>query len=250
MRAVVRSLFVLGATALCAATSGAAVLPFAGSLTLGIGGDPAGISATISGSGVATTNGPGSHLATLALPASRFAASGVVTPLTDPAVFPIMGIQLTVHNTAGTIVGGGGPIPLLGVAKVCLFAPCAAAPNANISVPLGVVGAGGVATVSALINMTAIGAPWTVGTAVVGSITQMGFAHGPASLTSSTAAASGTLQLVTPTFVSTNVGSIGAFAFFGVMTLHFVPEPTTMLLLAAGFSALALGGRRRMRGGA
>ena len=34
------------------------------------------------------------------------------------------------------------------------------------------------------------------------------------------------------------------------MTLHFVPEPTTMLLLAAGFSALALGGRRRMRGGA
>jgi len=33
------------------------------------------------------------------------------------------------------------------------------------------------------------------------------------------------------------------------MTLHFVPEPTTMLLLAAGLSALALAGRQRMRAG-
>ena len=89
MRAVVRSLFVLGATALCAATSGAAVLPFTGSLTIGfavgysVGGELPPV--TVQGSGVATTNGPGSHLATLALPASPFATTGLLVPVTDPA---------------------------------------------------------------------------------------------------------------------------------------------------------------------
>ena len=102
-------------------------------------------------------------------------------------------------------------------------------------------------TVSAIVNATAIGAPWTIGTAAIGSLTAMGFAHGPASLTSSTAGASGTVQIVTPVFVSTNIGSSAIVPVFGVMSLHFVPEPGTMLLLAAGFSALALGGRRRMR---
>src|SRR5262249_31966990 len=212
MRAVVRSLFVLGATALCAATSSAAVLPFTGSLSLQLAGIG---SSVIAGSGVATVSGPGSHLATLALPASPFAASGIVVPVTDPAAAPIAGIQLTVHNAAGTIMGGGGPVPLLGVAKVCFFTGCHAPPPSNISVPLSAVGVGGAATVSTLVNVTAIGAPWTVGTAAVGSLTQMGFAHGPASLTSSTAAASGAIQIVTPIFVSTNIASAAVIPFFG-----------------------------------
>ena len=247
MRAVARSLFVLGATALCATTSSAAELPFTGSLSLFITAVEPPV--TIAGSGVATVSGPGSHLATLALPASPFAATGVVLPITDPAAVPIYGFQLTAHNAAGTIMGGGGPIPLAGVAKICLFAPCPAPPPANVTVPLSVVGAGGGATVSTLVNVTAIGAPWTIGTAAIGSITMMGFAHGPASLTSSTAAASGVVQVVAPTFVSTNIGSSAVIAVFGVLSLHFVPEPGSMLLLASGLSALALAGRRRMRGG-
>jgi hypothetical protein len=74
--------------------------------------------------------------------------------------------------------------------------------------------------------------------------TAMGFRHGPASLGSSTATASGVLQLVTPIVISTNLGVdlalLGAFAF---LTLHFVPEPGTAVLLGAGVAALAALGR-------
>jgi hypothetical protein len=245
MRAVRRILLLASISVLHAASSGAAVLPFAGGLSLQIATLPP---VTISGSGVATVNGPGTHLATLAMPASPFATSGLVVPITDPAAAPIQGIQLTAHNGAGTIMGGGGVIPLLGVAKVCLFGACPAFPVGNLSIPLNVVGAGGAHFVVGIVNLTAIGAPWTVGTAAVGSITQMGFAHGPASLTSSTAAPSGVLQLVTPIFVSTNIGSSAVVPAFGVISLHFVPEPGTMLLLGGGLSLLAIAGRHRMRG--
>jgi len=246
MYAVLRCLLVVAAGALCAAGSDAAVLPFTGSLSLSLATLPP---VTMPGSGVATVSGPGSHLATLALPASPFAATGFVLSITDPAAFPIMGVQLTAHNAAGTIMGGGGAIPLVGVAKVCLFGTCPAPPPANLSVPLGVLGAGGAVFVTGMLglNVTAVGAPWTIGTAAVGTLTQMGFVHGPASLTSSTAAPSGVVQLVTPVYVATNIGSISFFPVFGAMTLHFVPEPGTMLLLAAGFSTLALAGRGRMR---
>ena len=247
MRAVVRSLFVLGATALGAATSSAAVLPFTGSLALQTATEPS-LGATIQGSGLATANGPGSHIATLALPASAFAATRVLVPVTDPAAVPFYGFQLTAHNAAGTIVGGGGPIPLPGVAKLCVFAPCPVPPPANLSIPLGAVGVGGTAVLNnGLISVTAIGAPWTVGTAAIGTVTQMGFVHGPASLTSSAADTSGAVRLVTPVFISTDLGTARFLPMFGVLTLHFVPEPGTLLLLASGLSALALAGRRRMR---
>jgi hypothetical protein len=52
---------------------------------------------------------------------------------------------------------------------------------------------------------------------------------------------------VTPVLISTNIGSLPVVTAFGVMTLHFVPEPATMLPLAAGLFALVLARRRRMR---
>ena len=95
------------------------------------------------------------------------------------------------------------------------------------------------------VNVTAIGAPWTVGTVSVGTLTQMGFAHGPASLTSSTAAASGQVRLVTPIFISTNISALPVFPAFGVLDLHFVPEPATLLLLGSGIAGLVMFGRTK-----
>ncbi|MCG8588096.1 MAG: PEP-CTERM sorting domain-containing protein, partial [Proteobacteria bacterium] len=56
----------------------------------------------------------------------------------------------------------------------------------------------------------------------------------------------GTLQLITPIRVLTNVaGNRGGFA---ILTLDlFVPEPGTALLIGAGFASLGLGLRRRRR---
>ncbi len=72
----------------------------------------------------------------------------------------------------------------------------------------------------------------------------MGFAHGPASGTTSTLNPSGTMRLVTPIFISTNIGASAVVPAFGFLTLHFVPEPGTALLLGAGIAALIAGGRR------
>ena len=131
-------------------------------------------------------------------------------------------------------MGGSGPMPLAGLFRDCLFSPCKSLPPANLNIPLSPVGVGGSATVSSVVNVTVSGAPWTVETAAVGTVTRMGFQHGPASLTSSTAAASGQIRLVTPIFVSTNIGAIPLLPMFGTLDLHFVPEPGTMLLLGIG----------------
>jgi len=232
MRVVHRALAFFFASLFASAPSSAAVLPFTGSLSIDVavppGANPLPL-VTVPGTGVATTNGLGSHLATLALPASPFATAGLVVPVTDPAAAPgFLGFILTVHNGAGTIMGGSGPMPLAGLLRDCLFSPCKSGPPANILVPLSPVGVGGSAAASAVVNVTVSGAPWTVGTAAVGTATRMGFQHGPASLTSSTAAASGQVRLVTPIFISTNIPAEPVIAAFGILDLHFVPEPTTV----------------------
>lgn len=208
---------------------------------------------TVTGGGVATVNGStgGVHVDSLQLPASVVNGAALL-PITDPAVFPINGIQLSVANQAGNLTGSGGAMALSGVAKICLFGPCAAA-IANLEVPLSVVGtaASAVAT-GPLVNVTVSGAPWTTGTASIetgggANLTAMGFRHGPASGTSSTAAASGQIQYVTPVYISVNIGSSPIYPAFARLTLHFVPEPGTMLLIGGGLSLLAFAGRRRMR---
>lgn len=75
----------------------------------------------------------------------------------------------------------------------------------------------------------------------------MGIRHGPASGTSSTAAPSGELQLVTPIVISTSIGASSTIPGFAVMTLHFVPEPGTLILLGAGVVAPGAAGRRATR---
>ena len=108
------------------------------------------------------------------------------------------------------------------------------------------------------VRVSLINSPWQIGTAtrLVSTangvvITRMygGFIHGPESNTSSTAASSGVVQLVTP--VQVLVKGIGGntkkLSLFTSITLHFVPEPGLMLLLGSGVVGLALLGRSRMR---
>ena len=226
----------------------AAVLPFQGLLSI----PPLPIPALgfnnplppfqISGSGIATLTGSGggAHLSTLDLPASPFSINGAVLTVTTGIVGEA---HLTAHNEAGSGSLSGFVMPLNGLAKECLFTTCATPPQ-NLTMPLSVIGAGGsfVSNIPNHVNFTVSGAPWTTATAVVGTLTQMGFRHGPASLTSSTAQASGSIRLVTPIFVSTTLITTAAF---GVLDLHFVPEPSTLLLLGSGIAGLVIFGRTK-----
>jgi hypothetical protein len=60
-----------------------------------------------------------------------------------------------------------------------------------------------------------------------------------------TAGGAGTLVLVTPVRLITNIA--GTIPVFGTLTLTYVPEPSTALLLGSGVLALAAAGERRRR---
>jgi len=88
----------------------------------------------------------------------------------------------------------------------------------------------------------------TPGSAITTPLLPGGFAHGPASLTSSTAQRSGVVQLVTVSKVFTSfAGALPEGPLIGVLNLHFVPEPGTLLLLGAGVAGLAVCGRRKVK---
>jgi len=217
-------------------------LGFTGSLTISLVGN----NVSVLGAGTAILNGSGSggHINTLSLAGGTFATVGFVLPITDPAAAPIKGLQVTVSNAPGVFAGPTlvGAMPLVGTTKVCLFLPCSIAVS-NLAVPLSVVGAGGAAFVTAAVNLTVVGAPWTTGTVAIGTITAMG-GGAPAS---STGMASGTVSLVTPVFVSTNIPASAVVPVFGIISLHFVPEPGTLMLLGSGITALVAFGRNRAR---
>jgi hypothetical protein len=201
----------------------AVALPFVGELSIAIQTlEPIAVRAgAIAEVGTRDTD----HMTSLAFAAGVFADQHVVLQLTDPAVFPIMGLQATLANQAASLseTGGGrlrGAMPLSGIVKVCLFGPCGSA-VANLDVPLGNVGLGGTTHLTGAVNITVQGAPWTTGTATVGTVANQGSRHGPASATSSTAQIDGSLNLVTPIFVSTNIGALSVVPVFGFLRLGF-----------------------------
>ena len=128
------------------------------------------------GAGTAIVNGSGAggHLTGLALAGGRVRDTGFVLPVTDPAAFPIAGIQVTAPTArapsrALAAAGLGGQMPIHGASKVCLFGACSMA-VAEPERAASVVGDGGAAIVTGAVNLTVVGAPWTTGTAAVGTI--------------------------------------------------------------------------------
>jgi hypothetical protein len=250
-----------------AGSAGAATLPFTGTLSLQLQSVVPAL--VVPGAGTAQLVDDGSfHLLSFGLAGGTFGPASLSVPLTNNSTLD--SVRMTgVANLAGSFGGisggppGGGPMGLSGLAKFCGlgFATC----NQN-SVPMPLTptaggagfGIGGTATSTGPVRITMRNAPWALGQPVVtlhtpGSTFSTptlpgGFAHGPASLTSSTAQPSGALQLVTVTKVySSLTGAFPEMELHGVLTLHFVPEPGTLVLLATGVAAFSFYGRGKRR---
>jgi hypothetical protein len=283
-----RKLIQLGLVAVVAlgfaGPAGAALSNWEGTLILELGELP---QLASSGGGIATVNGSSggipAHLDTIAVAASRGGITGTaMVPITDPVVNQAGLVSVRVDATLQT--GTLGPIsgavqsttvlsqnvlPVIGLAKVCLLSTvCTKFLPLDLTLNDGAtgVGIGGTLTgMSDVFFVSVEAAPWTVktGTSIdqittpmtedglktFVTVTAKGFAHGPASLTTSTAQPSGVVQLISPMQVRTNIaqGSNAKVGLFGRMTIHFIPEPGMLLLLGSGVAGLVLLGRHRMR---
>jgi len=182
-------------------------------------------------------------------------------------------------GAASTSSGNVGALAQNGLVKICLLSTaCTTYLPLVLNQPTTVngvpgtgskgVGIGGLITAGGYggIRISLQAAPWTIKTATVldqitinkGLANQTrilttwvakGWAHAPASTTTSTAQPSGVIQLVTPNQVVTNLplGSSVKMGSFVITVIHFIPEPGLLLLLGAGVAGLAVLGRSRMR---
>jgi hypothetical protein len=243
-----------------------ATLNFTGTLEFRLSSMP---SVVAVGSGTAQlTDDGGFHLLSFLLPGGAFGPITTSLPLTSNATINSV-VFTAVQNLSGSFTAisggppGGGPMGLQGVAKICSlgFGPCSVS---NVTVPLTPTtggagfGLGGTQNIPGAVALTLQHAPWTIGQPTMtihtpnSTITAPfiplpgGFAHGPASLTSSTAQPWGVVQLVAVSKVYTSLtGAFPEMPVTGILTLQFVPEPGTLLLLASGVAVVAIYGRRK-----
>jgi hypothetical protein len=228
----------------------AALLPFQGEVVVFF---PAlSLPVVVPGAGVAELNGPGAPLGgpltTLALPAGAFSVASDF-----PGAGLVGGLRVTAANGAGSFSGlgagaGGGPMPILGTARLCLLLGCDDA-TAFVDLPLSVAGAGGTSVVTGAVSLSLRGAPWTLATVTIsvpGAISIVGGrVEGPLGLPGTAAQPGGMVELVTPILLSTSLPGFEDLDGWALLSVRFVPEPATALLLATGAVLLALHGRRQ-----
>lgn len=152
-------------------------------------------------------------------------------------------------------------LPIRGLERLCYFSTsCYAFLPVALATPVAQqgLGLGGLVTVGdwTTLRLSVFGAPWTVATATLPVETSggagfellaRGSAHGPFSLTQSTALPGGAVSFVTPMRIASN--HTRALEGFARLRIHFVPEPASPLLLGSGALGLASLGTRRLRPG-
>ena len=272
-------LAILAATGLLFGIAGSAqakLIGFNGTLSIGLGSLPP-IVATGSGNAILNSSAGikgDPHLTTLQILANTVSITqSAIVPITDPAAAPVVSVRGVANLGTGILrpISGGAAsaggltlnvVPVQGNFRICiLFMGC----PSSLPVPLTLngtkgAGIGGLITLgtfaAAGIKFSIYGQPWTIKTAVVDNIptdnggfstvSAFGFAHGPASNISSTAAVSGVIQLVTATRVVSTLGTTLVTPLITTLTIHLVPEPGTFLLFGTGVVALGIAGRRRL----
>lgn len=214
-------------------------------------------------SGVLDATRNGNTLETLGLPAKVFQTKARSVFITDPNADPIDSVLLTVFNPSGTFQAGGGPggafggpLPLGGNARVCLFSgetPCQSWEFAFLDLPFSVVGDYGEVTVTFLADITVKGAPWTTGKISIPSkvkgakVTTYQPVTGGIAPTTAGDGSWLAVKLVTPIYIQTAITGSEIVPAWGVMSLE-VPEPGVMALGLGAVGGLVLMGWRRRQG--
>lgn len=207
------------------------------------------------GVGVATTTSAVPALDQIQIPGTTYYGSlGIFATFTTAYMSSSVGTISAVPQT-GTLSGAplSGRMPVTG--RIVL------PPNSVHFTYAGTrgVGIGGPPITNTTVNpffftLSLQGARWTSGVATVttglgSTLTRAGFAHGPVSNTSTPGQIDGVIQLVTPIRIVIHAPDLPPyyvdFSGFGVMELHFVPEPSSLILLTTAGAALALLGHRR-----
>jgi len=248
MRKVVSGLMFGAAVALLApvAAHAAALSPAASSLTLVVAGTNASFPANLTATGNA-----GSNL-TASCGAACFGPGKVTVKPSNTATIKKIIVSIKANTAAGHFAGTT-PGNVHGVMLITGLAKLRGAVSLNLPVGIGkagtknataFTGSGAVA-----LGITAIGASWQAGVAKItggGKATPKGAKTVTvAGKNNLTPGGAGSLTLVAPGKVYTTIGADAFIPSPAFMTLTFVPEPGTLLLLGSGIAGLALIGRKR-----